>query len=562
MAPEQAIGDPTMDHRADLYSWGLVAYEVLAGRHPFAERTTPQALVTAHLTEPPPPLGEVATDRPWLASLVLRTLEKNRDDRPATAKEVVDALTAGNVTETVVTRRSTPSVAVLPFANLSGQADDEYFSDGMTEEAINAIGRIPGVRVAARTSSFAFKGQRLDLRTIAQQLRVETILEGSVRRAGTRVRIAVQLVSAADGLHLWSERFDRELSDIFALQDEIGSAIARALRERFGSASLVTPPERAIRGVVDPTAYDHYLRGRFLFEQHSPLEALTSFERAVEIDPSFALAHAWCGSAVIFAANLGLLPPSLAYPRGKRESELLLVLDPTVAEGYVLGAICALWYDWDYPRAERMARRAVELSPNDPHAHEFVAWSLLAQQRAAEGVVSMEKSHSLDPMSEFRLHTLCLIYSLAGMPARAIELLRPALARSPGNGYLRWTLGVALLTLDRPAEARVEYERARELMTITNFPAAGLSCALSALGDLDAARRMLDEARTLAEQGRGSKSEVAIAYHWLGDDERALAWFEQAIAARDMFVTLMPLDPRVRKLRETPAFQQLLRRVP
>ena len=233
MAPEQAVGDPNVDHRADLYSWGVVAYELLSGHHPFAGKRTPQELVTAHLTEQPAPLA-VNGVAPSIASLVMRARSKKPENRPAAAKILVDALSARTITPTDIAAPaspplgltpSSPSVAVLPFANLSGDANDEYFADGMTEEAISALARIPGVRVAARTSSFAFKGQRADLRTIAQQLRVGTVLEGSVRRSGTRVRIAVQLSSAADGLHLWNERYDRELSDILTLQDEIASAI-------------------------------------------------------------------------------------------------------------------------------------------------------------------------------------------------------------------------------------------------------------------------------------------------------------------------------------------------
>ncbi|MEP7347104.1 MAG: protein kinase [Gemmatimonadaceae bacterium] len=564
MAPEQAIGDPRVDHRADVYSWGVVAYELLAGRHPFAHKLSPYALINAHLTERPAPLNDLSATHPALASLVMRALEKDPDHRPPSARHLVDALSSiGFLTpgDALVPRSVLfPSVAVLPFANLSGNVEDEYFSDGMTEEAINALGRMPGLRVAARTSSFAFKGVSTDLPTIARQLRVETILEGAVRRSGTRVRISVQLVSAADGLQLWSERYDRELSDVFALQDEIGLAIANALRERFGSANWITPPERHTPRPVDLAAYDLYLRGRFLFEQHNPVEALASFERAVAADPGFALAHAWSGSALMMSANLGMMPSSVAYERAKLAAESALAIEPRLAEGHVLGAIYALWYDRDFEEAERRARQAAAIAPSMPHAHEFIAWSLLAQHRFADGIESMERACALDPLSDFMLVNLAIAYTFGGWQDRGLNALRPALVRSPGNGSLHYVLGLTLLTSDRPLEACVAFERAWELRPNVSLVAAGLSCAYAATGDAERATRMLRVTREMAERGRGSALDVGVAYHWLGDDEQALAWFDRALNANEMMVAFLSLDPRLNRLRAAPAFQDLLRR--
>jgi len=304
-----------------------------------------------------------------------------------------------------------------------------------------------------------------------------------------------------------------------------------------------------------------YLRGRFLFEQHNALDAVSSFERAIEIDPSFALAHAWAGLTVVLAANLGAVPPSIAYPRGKVSVDRALSLDPHLAEAHLLGAIHALWYDRDYATAERRAREAASIAPSMPHSREFIAWSLLVQGKFNEAVTYMEQAHALDPLSDFMLINLALVYVLTGLTDRAIDALRPGLARSPGNGGLQWTLGLAMFGSDRLIEARSAFERARELVSIGNRVPAALSCAMAALGEMDNAQRMLDEARELAERGKGSATEVAMAYHWIGDDATAFVWFERAIAAHEMWLTFLALDPRLKRLRSSPSFQQLLRRI-
>jgi TolB-like protein len=465
----------------------------------------------------------------------------------------------------------TPSVAVLPFTNLSASAEDEYFSDGMTDEVINALARVPGIRVAARTSAFVFKGQRVDLRDIAQQLRVGTILEGSVRRAGNRVRISVQLVGAIDGLHLWSERYDRELADVFALQDEIAQAICRALEQRLGGAGgrgRSGPQElrrratdRAVRAPVDPAVYDLFLRGRFLFEQHAAVDAIACFERVVAMDPEFAPAYGWLACAHMLAANLNLLPPLVAYPRGRAAADRALELEPNLPVALLARGAIAVWFDWDQPRGEALLREVVALAPGWANGHEILGWTLISGDRLDEGVRSMERARALDPLSDFMLWNVASALLLAGQTTRAIDLVRPAVERASGNGALHLVLGTALYLAGRLAEARAALERGRELTPAGAQLRGSLICVLAAMGEHDAARDRLDEVREHAERGTGSAIEVACGYVGLGEDELAYAWLERACEVRTVWMTWLHIEPRFKRLQGTPRFEALLQRV-
>jgi serine/threonine-protein kinase len=397
---------------------------------------------------------------------------------------------------------------------------------------------------------------------------VQSILEGSVRRAGNRVRISVQLVSAANGLHLWSERYDRELADVFAMQDEIAQAIARALETELGARSESSPsgditardrPSPA-RAPVNPAAYDLYLRGRFLFEQHSPLDAVVCCERAVAIDPDFALAHTMYAWSNILAANLNMLPPLTAYPRARAASRRALAIEPDLPGALLADGFIAWWFDWDAAHAQTLVTRLLTLAPELPNAHELHAWTLLSAERFDEAVEAIEHAYAIDPLSDFMLYNLGLLLHVAGRPKRVIELHRRGLVRSPGDGMLHLQLGTALLDVGELLEARATLERGRELAKNTQL-GASLVCVLAALGETAVARDRLRELEEETEAGRGSAIEVACGYTALGEDERAYDWLERAFQARSLWMTFLHLEPRLRRLRGTSRFEELVKRV-
>src|SRR6185437_459530 len=309
MSPEQAMGEPEIDGRTDIYSLGCVLYEMLAGQAPYTGPTA-QAIIARSITEAAPPLRSVRAAVPdWVEQAVHKAMAKDPAERFSTATQFSQALGSVGVASTPPgTARATPaagaaapkSIAVLPFVNMSADPENEYFTDGMAEEIINALTKIQRLRVAARTSSFAFKGKNVDVRTIGEQLNVSAVLEGSVRKAGAKLRVNAQLVSVNDGYHLWSERFDRELEDVFAIQDEIAGSIVRALR-----VVLSDQEKRAIENAprVDVEAYDYYLRGRqyhHQFRRAGIQFARRMFERALDIDPNYALAHAGAADCCSF----------------------------------------------------------------------------------------------------------------------------------------------------------------------------------------------------------------------------------------------------------------------
>jgi serine/threonine-protein kinase len=587
MAPEQAAGQDDVDHRADLYAWGMVAWELLAGQHPFAPRTTPQALIAAHFVEVPAPLADRCPGVPApVAAVIMRCLEKDPDHRPASAAEVLLALDAPAPAAAApsaappvaagpapAARAAVPagSIAVLPFANRSAEADDEYFSDGMTEEVINALARLPGVRVAARTSAFAFKGQRIDLRSIGEQLRVATVLEGSVRRAGRRVRVSAQLASASDGLHLWSERYDRELTDVFALQDEIAEAIARALGERLaggrGSSDAVAapiPPGGAVaRRHVSPAAYEQFLRGRFLFERGAPslVPALGHFERAAALAPDFPDAHSWLGMTCNLLAVYGLLPADDGFTRARTAADRALVFEPEHAHALTVRLLVALWFDWDGAAAEALGRRAVAVGDGVADAHQQLGWALLAAERFDEADAAMARALALDPLSMSTVTARAFSLLIGRRPAAAVSTMDDWLARLPLDAEAHRLRGLALEAADRLDEACDAFRRAGALDPTNRFAPGDLAATLALVGRRDEARRLLGEMEDRARGGPPPAMMLALVHHALGDDALAFTWLERALEAREFWLSMMHVDPMFRRMWGDARFTALVRRV-
>src|SRR5438477_397380 len=423
MSPEQASQSPQLDGGSDIYILGCTRYERLTGSVPFTGPTA-QAVMARHLLDVVPPIRSVRpTVRHALEQAVLTALAKVPADRFATAGQFARALNAPE--EVTLDGEGGESIAVLPFANLSGDPDFEYFSEGIAEEIINALTQLPGLRVAARTSSFAIRGQGIDLAEVGVKLKVGTVLVGSVRRAGNRLRISAQLVKVADGYHLWSERYDREMPDVFAIQDEIAKAIANRLRVTLGEdgAPLVTPAT----GNLD--AYHLYLKGRYYLAQRGLglKKALECFDQALALDPQYALAYAGLADACTVLAQYGLAPPNVLRPRARAAVQKALHLAPDLAEVYcasgALGFIC----DWDWPRAARDLRRAVELNPRYVAARQWLSYYLVfIEGRLEEGVAHAQRAVELDPLAPLLVMQLGMTLMGAGRYEEAAAPLKRA----------------------------------------------------------------------------------------------------------------------------------------
>lgn len=583
MAPEQAVADPHIDHRADLYAVGVLAYELLSGRPPFTG-STPQMILAAHVTEAPLPVSKHrAAVSPALEQMVMRCLEKTPADRYQSADSLLEELEAmatpsGGVRATAA--RAEPvdrgveaaapegekTIAVLPFTNMSADPENEYFSDGMTEEIISALAQVSSLHVAARTSSFAFKGKSLNVREVGRELKVGSVLEGSVRKAGNRIRITAQLVDVANGYQLWSETYNRELEDVFAVQDDISRAIVEALKVKLvgdAEAPLVVPTTTNI------DAYTLYLKGRFFFhtlgggEQFTETDirrSLDLYEEALANDPGFARAHAGIANSWSFLAD-DWVPPSEAYPRAKAAAVRALELDPGLPEAHTaLGRILG-WFDWDFLAGQQELERVVQTHPSDADARFGLATLLPTTGQYEEAVEEMRAALELDPLSASLSRWLARLLLYAGKYDESIEQSRKTLETDPKFSRAYLDMGNAYLVQGRQEEALEMYRQGQALEgSVVSYNAYDAR-ALAALGQEEEARAVLSDMEARAQRRYIRGEVLAGGYAALGDLDRAFTWLEKAYEGRSAGLIYLHVDPSYDPMREDPRFKQYLQRL-
>ena len=541
MSSEQAMGEPEIDGRTDIYSLGCVLYEMLGGHPPFTGPTA-QAIIARSITEAAPSLRSARAGIPdWVEQAVQKAMAKDPADRYASAAQFAQALgTVGGASTPPGTAHATPaasaaapkSIAVLPFVNMSADAENEYFTDGMAEEIINALSKIQRLRVAARTSSFAFKGKNVDVRTIGEQLNVAAVLEGSVRKAGSKLRVTAQLVSVSDGYHLWSERFDRELEDVFAIQDEIAASIVRALR-----VVLSEQEKRAIENAprVDVEAYEYYLRGRQYHHQfrRSGIQfARRMFERALDVDPNYALAHA--GAADCCSFLYMYWDASKANVEGAESySRKALELGPQLAEAHASRGL-SLTLTKLYDEAQAEFEMAIRLDPQLFEAHYFYARALFQQGKYEETVRQYEEASRVRPEDY-----------------QALFLVQPSqrhLGRvADAEASLRKGLQVAQRHLElNPDDARALYLSAGASMILGEH-ARGLEWASRALA--------------LDPEDSGVLYNVACVYALGARTSDAVAALEKAVHNGFGHREWLENDSDLDSLRDDPRFKALLQRI-
>jgi serine/threonine-protein kinase len=572
MSPEQVSGDPEVGPRADVYAFGVVAYELFAGVHPFTGKGNLAQLMAAQVLEAPRPVAEVRREvPPELAAFVMRCLAKDPTLRFADGAELLVGLervefgSLGSATYAPALG-DVPSVAVLPLDNLSAPENDS-FSDGIAAEVQSVLAHMRGLRVAARNSSFAFKGRKVDRRTIAESLGVLHVLEGNVRRSASKVRIAVRLVRAKDDAELWNAQYDRELADIFAVQEEIAQSIALALESTLSTGEqrgeVIAGSTRSRRALVNQEAFELYLRGRQLVEKRKDgmHEALRCFEEAARLDPDFSPSYAGMAYALVAFGIYHAQRPREAFPRAREAAERALALDPNDVLALVMRAHVALWYEWDLERAEAIARQALDLAPGFYLAHDCLGFVLAAQGRFDEATASMEQARSLDPLTEDATYDLAWILIMAGRWEQALRTLEPAVARHPQASELHRAFGFCLLYTGQAEEARAAFARVLELNAGDRWATPNLVQPLVALGAISEAKSLLAEIERRAEHEPMSPVGIAIAHHCLGNNDLAIAWLERAIEERYYWLVMLRFDPSMAGLHADPRFEALMNRV-
>ena len=453
------------------------------------------------------------------------------------------------------------SIAVLPFVNMSADPENEYFSDGMTEELINALSHVQGLRVAARTSAFTFKGRDVEVREIGRRLDVGAVLEGSVRRAGDRIRVTAQLVNAADGYHLWSATYDRELADVFALQEELAQAIVGAL-----PLPATAKPELLVRPSTSGTeAYTLYLKGRFFTSKRS-IEGLAAgiefFEQAIALDPGYALARAALAEGWAFRGfeEFGDLSPLLAMPRAEAAVQRALELDPDLPEGHCVTGILRLLFDWHSSAAEVSLRRAIELKPKFPLAHTWYAVLLMSRGQHEEAVARCEHAMELDPLA-LTIHTvLGQCHHFAGRFDEALRLHRATLELEPANmRAFVWSARSYRVTGQFEEALRTSEEAIRRCGRLPVL-VGELGTALGLLGRRGEALAGLDELKEMRHRRYVSPAWEVGILQALGAEEEVRAAFARMVAERSGLVPFLATDPVWAEFRPLIWFQELLTR--
>jgi TolB-like protein/tetratricopeptide (TPR) repeat protein len=463
------------------------------------------------------------------------------------------------------TKELEKSIAVLPFMDMSPEKDQDYFCDGITEEIINALTQIKNFKVIARTSVFAFKDKQADLHEIGRKLDVETILEGSIQKDGNRLRITTQLIKVADGSHIWSERYDRDLKDVFAIQDEIASNIVEKLRlTSFGDEKEKLSKHQAI----DPIAYEAYLKGSYYWwrwSEEDHINAIKCFQKVIEIEPDYAPAHAGLALTYLFAStwnNIGLWSPQEGVSKSKEAVQKAIQLDPMLADGYVARGFARMVFDLNWVAAEMDFKRALELSPNSSLALDAYAnFLFLAQGKFNEAFTELKKAQTIDPLSAALYSDLGVFYYMSGQMDQAIPSFRKALELDSNFFWAHLDLAYIDLFKGDTIKALDKFQNLVKLTPSSPYSQEALGYAYGISGYRDKAQEVLSNLDKLAMTRYVPPSAKAFIYIGLGEKDAALDYLDKAYEERDTEIIFLNVDPPFLPLRSEPRFLALLKKV-
>ncbi len=554
MSPEQSMGERALDARSNVYSLGCVLYEMLAGEPPYTG-TTAQAVIAKRMTDPVPAVRRIRDAvPPGIEHTLMQALARTPVDRFASAAAFAEALAQ----PAAVTPRPR-SVAVLPFLNLSSDPENEYFADGITEDVIAQLSKIRALEVISRTSVMSFKKREQGLRDIAARLGVATLLEGSVRRTGDRVRIVAQLIDAEKDRHLWAETYDRQLTDIFAIQSDVALQIAAALEAQLS-------PDERTRIRREPTsdlqAYQLYLQGRHCFIRYSEegmRKSIEYFERAIEQDPTYALAYAGVAMAYTELGELGVLRGDQAYQRAKEAATKGLEIDGELGEAHCMLAFVKYVCDFDWAGAEQGFKRALELSPSSADTYDLYGRLCSALERYDDAIAMQQRAYELDPLAHRA--DVATAFLRAGRYEEALQAATRAIVLDPSYPRAHSTLGWALLKTGLEVNGLAKLEQAVSLSRGGTLFLAQLGQAYALAGKIDRAQEVLRQLEELSRQAYVSPYALAYVYTGLGDHDKAMDCLERAYEERADAVYGIKGSFLFASLRSHPRFTALLKKM-
>jgi serine/threonine protein kinase/Tfp pilus assembly protein PilF len=574
MSPEQVEGED-IDQRSDLYSLGIIFYEMVTGQVPF-QADSAFAIGMKHKSEIPQAPRTINPQVPHdLDRLVMKCMEKEREQRYQTAEEILsdlrrirESITTSReiskerepITAPIVEETGEKSIAVLPFADLSPQKDQEYFCDGLAEELINSLTHISELRVPARSSSFSFKGKDIDIREVGKTLNVEAVLEGSVRKAGNRLRITAQLINVADGYHMWSDRYDRDMDDIFAVQDEISLAIVDNLKVKLlkGEKTKIIK-----RHTGDKEAYNLYLKGRYFWNRRHEgdmMKAIECYQQALTKDPTYPLPYVGIADVFNVFGLWSFIDPKEAFAKAKGAVGKALELDDSLGDAYTSLGFINMCFDWDWSVADTNFRRGIELNPKNAYAHGWYGIFLIGRKRNKEAIEEAHTALELEPLSPLMNALLGVVLGYGGEIEQGRDQLRKALEMESNLPMAHLWLGQQYFQSPEDFGKAIFHLQKAVQLGIT-FALGWLGWALAHTGKKSEAEKMLDRLNEIAKQRYISPFQKGLVLMGLDQLEEAFKQLKLALKEREPFLVFLLLDVVPGPIRSDPRCLAILEKI-